>query len=521
MASPWGPIVAVVANVVLAFVVYALCRVEFMLENWSYFSGHVTAQMWHGGLIFDASAIAYTNLLWVLMVLFPLWAKETRAYHRVCKWTFVVINTLALVINFCDSVYFPYTLRRTTTSVFQEFSNENNLADVFAGEIAVHWYLVLVAAVVVWGMWKLYVPPMVSASQIDTRSERVKFALLQLAALVVAAVLGVGAMRGGYDGAIRPITVSNANEWASRPTDCALVLNTPFSMLRTVGKNTFEVPDYYPTLQQAAQDYSPVHNPGGRQLTPMRRKNVVVLIVESFGREYIGALNRWYFDGKYQGYTPQVDSLIARSAVWRYSYCNGRKSIDGMPSILCGLPMMKEPFVLTPASMNNYTSMAGLLAREGYSTAFFHGAMRGSMGFLAFANKVGFQHYYGREDYDADPAFGHGSDKDYDGHWGIWDEPFLQYWCSKIGQLREPFMTACFTVSSHTPYVVPEQYKGIFKEEGLPIHKCIRYTDMAIGRFFREAAKQPWYRNTIFVITSDHTNQSDHAQYQTDLGGFC
>ena len=44
---------------------------------------------------------------------------------------------------------------------------------------------------------------------------------------------------------------------------------------------------------------------------------------------------------------------------------------------------------------------------------------------------------------------------------------------------------------------------------------------MAIGKFFEKASKEPWFKNTIFVLTSDHTNLSDHAYYQTDIGGFC
>ena len=190
-----------------------------------------------------------------------------------------------------------------------------------------------------------------------------------------------------------------------------------------------------------------------------------------------------------------------------------------MPSILCSIPRFGEPFILTPASMNDYTGIPGLLSHWGYQTAFFHGANRGSMGFLAFSKKIGFQNYYGRQDYAEDPRFG--GDKDFDGNWGIWDEPFLQYYCTKMGEMKEPFMTALFTVSSHDPFVVPNAYKNIYKEENLPIHKCIRYTDMAIGKFFVSASKQKWFKNTIFVLTSDHTNQSDHAQYKTDIGGFC
>jgi phosphoglycerol transferase MdoB-like AlkP superfamily enzyme len=89
-----------------------------------------------------------------------------------------------------------------------------------------------------------------------------------------------------------------------------------------------------------------------------------------------------------------------------------------------------------------------------------------------------------------------------------------------MSEMKDPFMTAIFTATSHNPYVIPEQYKDVYPEEHLPIHKCIRYTDMSLRKFFEKASKEPWFKNTIFVITSDHTNDSDHAFYQTDLGGF-
>ena len=227
-------------------------------------------------------------------------------------------------------------------------------------------------------------------------------------------------------------------------------------------------------------------------------------------------MNKELEGGKYKGYTPYVDSLIGKSTTFRYSYCNGRKSIDAMPSILASIPMFVEPFVLTPAAMNDYTGLAGILGAEGYETAFFHGAENGSMGFQAFAQKTGFQRYLGRTEYEA----AKGTD-DFDGTWAIWDEPFLQYYAEEMGKMREPFMTAVFTASSHHPFVVPEKYKSTFPEEELIIQKCIRYTDMAIGKFFEAASRQPWYENTIFVLTNDHTNMSNHAEYQTDLGLFC
>ena len=508
-----APLLALLLNLLLAYVVYFIARIAYLLDNWSYFSESLSWEIWQGGLVFDTSAILVTNIPYIVLMLFPLHWKECKVWHLVCKWEFVIINTLALVLNLCDAAYFPYTMRRTTATVFDEFQNEGNIGGVFFIEALRHWYFVVLTVIVAYGLWKLYITPKLEANKLSWW----RYDLVTLASLAAVAPFVVAGIRGGFATAVRPITISNANQYVNRPTDAALVLNTPFSIYRTIGLNVFVVPDYYKDGDEMAQVYSPVHVPN--DTIPMTKKNVVVLIVESFGREYIGALNKTLENGRYRGYTPCVDSLIAKSITFTHSYCNGRKSIDGMPSILSSIPMFVEPFFLTPASMNHVDGIASLLAGEGYQTAFFHGAQRGSMGFQAFARSTGFQDYYGREDYDADERFG--GDDDFDGMWAIWDEPFLQYYATKMSEMKEPFMTAVFTASSHHPFAIPEKYQKRFPEENLEIHKCIRYTDMAIGKFFETASREPWFKNTIFVLTSDHTNMSDHPEYQTDLGGFC
>ena len=511
------PLGAVIYNLLLAYTVYMLARLLYLADNWSYFAEGLTfshlMELLGGGLLFDTSAILVTNSLWLVLILFPLHLKEQPWYHLLCRILFVVVNGLALVLNLCDTAYFPFTLRRTTTTVFSEFQNENNLGSIIFQEVLHHWYFVIAGLVIIYGLWRLYRSPHLSARELSGWS----YAVAMVCSLLLITPLVIGGIRGGFTKAVRPITVSNANQYANHPTEAALVLNTPFSLYRTIGKAVFVVPDYFTDEAELEAVYTPVHYPTGDSV--FTKKNVVILIVESFGREYIGALNHTLDNGQYKGYTPCVDKLISKSITFSHSYCNGRKSIDGMPSILSSIPMFVEPFFLTPAAMNDVGGLASLLSAEGYATAFFHGAQRGSMGFQAFATKTGFQHYYGREDFNEDSRFG--DDQDFDGTWAIWDEPFMQYYATKMSEMQEPFVTALFTASSHHPFVIPEKYKSLFPEGPLPIHKCIRYTDMAIGRFFETASKQPWFKNTIFVLTSDHTNQSDHAFYQTDLGGFC
>ena len=510
------PAATILYNLLLVYIVYFLARMIYLLENWSFLAQGLTfshfMEMLGGGLVFDTSAILVTNIPYIVLMLLPVHYKETAVYQKICRALFLVVNGLALAVNLCDAVYFPYTMRRTTTTVFNEFSNENNLGGIFLTEALHHFYLIIAFVVLMWALYKCYQTTKLKAKELVWWQYDVA-TLLSLAAFAPFVVAGI---RGGFTTAVRPITISNANQYANRPIEAALVLNTPFSLYRTIGKATFVVPEYFKSEKELAAVYQPIHVP--HDSVAMTKKNVVVFIIESFGREYIGALNKTLDNSQYKGYTPFVDSLINKSISFKYSYCNGRKSIDGMPSVLSSIPMFIEPFFLTPSSMNQVTGIAGLLDKKGYKTAFFHGAQRGSMGFMAFARATGFQQYYGREDYVSDKRFG--GDADFDGTWAIWDEPFMQYYAAKMSEMKEPFMTAIFTATSHNPYVIPEQYKDVYPEEHLPIHKCIRYTDMSLRKFFEKASKEPWFNNTIFVITSDHTNDSDHAFYQTDLGGF-
>ena len=510
------PLAVIACNLLLAYAVYFLARIIYLTINYSYFYQDLTLvhlfELLGAGLVFDTSAILVTNIPYIVLMLLPWHGKERPAYQQFCRRVFVIVNSLALAINLIDACYFRFTMRRTTTTVFSEFANEQNLGSIFFTETLNHLYLVFLFAFVAWGLYRL-------ARYSTLRHDSLRwwhYDVAMLLSLAFVAPFVVAGIRGGFATAVRPITISNANQYVNRPIEAALVLNTPFSLYRTIGKDVFSVPDYFASEQELEAHYSPVHRPASGI---MEKKNVVVLIVESFGREYIGALNPCLDDSQYKGYTPCIDSLIARSITFSHTYCNGRKSIDGMPSILSSIPMFIEPFFLTPASMNHVSGLASILGGEGYQTAFFHGAQRGSMGFQAFARSTGFKDYYGREDFSRDKRFG--GEQEFDGTWAIWDEPFLQYYCAKMSEMKEPFMTAVFTASSHHPYAVPEKYRERFPEEGIEIHKCIRYTDMALGEFFRSASRQPWFKNTIFVLTSDHTNLSDHDYYQTDLGGFC
>jgi phosphoglycerol transferase MdoB-like AlkP superfamily enzyme len=502
---------ALVRSLLLVMALYSVSRVGFYLFNVAFFpdmEGGRFLRIMGGGLRFDLTATLYSNSLFILLMILPITWRYKDWYKAILKWVFISCNALAFAANSADIIYYRFTLRRTTLRVLGQFKNETNLDQLFFRFLFDYWYALLffifLIVVLVMGYRKInFQGPQLRKPLVFYGSG--------VAAMLLSVILFVGGVRGGFRESTRPITLSNAAAYAKEPKDINLVLNTPFALLRTANANVIEKVNYFTSDEDLNRFFNPLKMPTGS--TPFQPKNVVVIILESFSKEFIRAYNKNLDQGSYQGYTPFLDSLISVSHSFRYSMANGRKSIDAMPSVICSIPSIEVPYVLSHFSGNKINSLPNLLREEGYYSAFFHGAPNGSMGFDAFANQSGFTDYFGKEEYD--------NNADFDGIWGIWDEKFLQYYAQKINSFRPPFYTTLFTVSSHHPYLLPSEYENKFAGGSLPIYKTIEYTDLALKRFFATACKMPWFENTLFVITADHASaEIKYSEYNTAWGYF-
>lgn len=499
-------------NFFVVMVLFMLCRIAFYLFNTQYFPGMTLSHLLSlcmGGIQFDLSALLYTNLLYFILMAIPFQFRYLNGYQKTAKWIFIITNSIVIIANCIDIVYFKFINRRTTSSVFSEFANEHNIAKIMADGFIQYWYVSLFGLLIIFGLYKLYYKPQPKKQE----GGKIYFYYLRnIIALLLIAVFTVSGIRGGLGHYVRPITLSNANKYVDKPIEAFIVLNTPFSIMRTLGKDQYVDPQYFKTEKELKAEYDPIiyPHPNGQ----FKRLNVVIFIIESFSKEYIGELNKDLDGGKYKGHTPFVDSLLRNSLTFEYTFANGHRSIEAMPSVLSSIPSFIEPYILTGYSSNKTSGIAGELDKKGYYTAFFHGAPNGSMGFDAFAHISGFKSYYGMTEYN--------NDADFDGTWAIWDEPFFQFFAKKMNTFKQPFMTALFSASSHHPFVVPKKYENRFKDADpdYPIYKCVEYTDYSLQRFFEAASKMPWYKNTLFVITADHTNQMKHPEYLTDAGRY-
>lgn len=497
-------------RIALLMVFYSGFRLLFWWFNGSEFPNTSTSSlltMFRGGLKFDISVIMLLNLAYLLFYLFPLpksW-KFSHGYQVGLKSLFIGINALGFAAASIDLIYFRYIHKRSTYSVFKSLENEENMGGLWQQFFIDYWYVFLLFIILVATLARSYSLLKPTA----TKPSRGWWHYLR-SVLVLALCMGLSivAIRGGYRHSTRPINMANAGKYVNNPEEMSIVLNSPFTILRNWGKSSYTNYTFFKNKEELEKLYSPIH----KAAKANNKKNVVIFILESWNREYVGALNKDLDGGNYKGYTPFIDSLIQHSLSFPNAYANGHKSIDAMPSIIASIPALVLPYISSEHSGNHINSLASELKREGYHTAFFHGAQNGSMGFQSFAKIAGFDQYFGRTEY--------ANDADFDGLWGIWDEPYFKYFSDEMSQMKTPFYTTLFSISSHHPFKVPKEYEGVFPQGPLPMHQCIGYSDNALREFFKKASRQEWYDNTLFVFTADHSFRATHQSYKTTMNRY-
>ena len=498
------PISKVLYNFGLMLLVFTICRLAFFLSNYNYFSdlniGEIL-NIFAGGLKFDISALLYFNALYIIFALLPIKCRESKTYNKFLKWLYFLPNSIALFLNCADITYYPFSLRRTTCMIFTEFGNENNLPKIFATAMTEYWYITLFFVGIIIVLIYLYKP-------IDKANKpigQLKYLTSHTIILCISVYFCIIGIRGGFGVTVRPISIGNATQYCKKPSQAVLVLNTPFTMIHSLTKQPYPEVKYFGE-EEVKEIFDPVklgvrsEELGVKDTLLTHYNNVCVIILESFASEYAGGL----------GYTPFLDSLMAEGLSFKFSFANGKQSIDAMPSVLSSIPMMIEPFTTTAYASNDINSLATYLKPYGYRSAFFHGAPNGSIGIQAFINNAGFDQYYGLDEYP--------NKNDFDGTWAIWDEEYLQYMTTCLDTIPQPFVSAVFTSTSHHPFLYPERYKGKFKTGPHPMYECIGYTDYALKRFFETASKTDWYKNTLFVITADHTTVITKPDYLNSRG---
>ncbi len=503
----WQELLVLIYRLFLVYFFYQIARLLFWVFNkdlikidsvGDYFS------LSYYGIAFDTTAILYINSVFILLSLIPIIINTKKTYQKFLMYWYFVTNAIAFSFNFGDFIYYRFSQSRLTSAALSVAQNESNIGKVFLQSVWEHPMVIIwfVICLIFWIF--LYKKVKITESK---PQKLIPYFISSILILCGVATLVVGGIRGDFKHSTRPINLVDANKHVKNPLQANVVLNSVFSFFRTINTNSFKLVHFVD--EQFIENNIHPYKLYERETIP--KPNVVIFIIESFGKEYSGAFNKNTKIKDFVSYTPFVDSLANESLIFTNAFANGRQSIHGMSSVLAGIPSLTDAFTSSPYSNQKIQSIVSVANDMGYDTSFYHGAPNGSMGFQGFGNILGFKHYFGKTEYN--------NDKDFDGMWAIWDEPFFQYFAKNVGK-QQPFFTTMFSASSHHPFKVPEEFNGKFKKGPLEIHIPIQYTDYALKKYFETAKQQSWYKNTIFVITADHTNQTYYPEYQKAMNRF-
>lgn len=471
---------------------YAFVRFWFLRANWTGLEtegGAAIAGTFLLGLRYDLAAIFLCNLpLLLVYVFYP----ASRLLNVGIAIVMTCVNGAFLAFNIFDSEYFKFTGKRLTMDSFAITQDINSQI----GPIALdYWYnsllILIVAVLLFWG-----------TRRILTKTHRDGWRVAGFLAFLLA--LGGGlAIRGGLQ--TKPLIPAQAFV-DSGPKLGILTLNTTFTILKSSNKEGLQEWKGL-SLEDAQKQVVRVEGQTESSWNGKKPKNVVLVILESFGSEYV------FPPTQQNGYAPFLRELAQRGSNFPSAYANGRRSIDAVPALLAGIPAwMDPPFITSPYQTNRIRGLPEILNENGYHTLFFHGGNNGTMFFDVMTKRLGFQTYMGATEY---PHSG-----DYDGRWGIFDEPFLGFVATRLSEETKPFFASIFTLSSHHPYTIPAAHKGQFPKGTLEIHESIGYADYALRRFYEQAKQEPWFADTLFIFTADHTSKQEFPENDNLKGRF-
>jgi len=498
LSSPYMLLIYRMLATLLALSISRWMLYLFNIQFFHQLSFRQAAVLYFYGMRFDLPIVFAVNVLNIIFYCFPSRIIYNKGLQKFVDFVYVVANAVAVLLNFLDIVAFHFFGKHLTIDFIKLQSGSDEVSFGVVRQVFFdYWYLL-----VIFVLFVLIIRVVAKSTQLqepEKGNEQEHWYLRQSISLVVMLVFTLFASRSIIHA--KPISQETTMHFTD-PQNAPILFNTPYCLLALQQAELREWTGEYQS------DFSPIHT----DLTANRfiesdtlamdtiPSNVVVVILKNIGQEMLGYYSH---DRRFQ-LTPFLDSILSESLTFN-GMSNSRRSLEVLPAILASIPsMMENDFVRSPYADNDFDAFCQHLQKHGYNTIFMHGGKNGVQGFDEFSRRAGFSKYFGRIEY--------GDDSDYDGQWGIYDGPFLQYAVKTLSRVEEPFATAIYTLSSRYPYKVPKDFE--LPEESYywtGFEKTVYYVDCAMRDFFTSASQMPWYDHTLFVITADYSN-SEHFQ---------
>lgn len=480
----------IIRILVFGLAVCALLRLALFAAYGDYFA---SVNVWAAliqGIRFDMRLLVPAFAPFLLLLLLPYSKLNSLALRKTAAWLCCIVLLVLTGTAIANIAYFGEVHRHMGGEIL---NIGHDLAFIVQTAFGSRWPYTLAGILFFLFITVCYQKWIISSATVASGSLKKR-----LFSTIFNLVLLVFMARGGVVSG-KPLNSADAFQ-SGNQIQANLTLNGTWIVLQDIRKRqknhplTYLNPDSYRQINQSNPQpfrYQSTRTASG--------KNIVFILLESWSYRYIDGLS-----GSHYGVTPYTDKLIDKSQVWTQFYAAGQRSIIGIQATLTSVPALpeREPIGFG-LELNKMSRIAVLANQRGYRTLMVQSSKRRSFHMDGIAKLLGFQEYFGQEDipllrqYPQDtPPFG-------------WDYDTLQFFGQQISkQPEKPFFAFLFTGTTHEPFAEPgaEFMRYPHNEKGENgFLNTLAYSDWALREFMTYAEKQPWYHNTVFVLTADHT----------------
>ncbi len=425
-------------------------------------------------LLYDTLFLSLINLPFFLLLLLKPF-RRNNVLLTLMAAVFALLNSFCILLNIIDIFYYRFHQQRADADLIYVLKNpfkNNDWGSAIIG-ILVIALLVIISLLIFKSLKKIIIN--------QKEGNYIFFpVLLSGSFCLLFFFTGTKKMLPTY-----PLTVISSNQ-------LPLTQNSLHTFIYSLYRRNESIIYPHNYMSQAMKESLFSFHKTNGLLPDTTQKNVVLFIMESIPEDFFNSNSR------YKVTMPFLDALVNKSTYYSNAFSYSLNSNKGITAILAGIPTITE----IPLYHSNFTSIpvtkiGNRLAKSNYNSAFFIGDHYDDFGFAQCCNWLGIK-YYCMEDI---PGY-----KKMEKHaMGIHDEYVLNFTENKIGEMKQPFLAVNYNTSTHYPNELPKDYVEKYPEKNFSAQmKSMSYYNECLERFFKNAATQSWYKNTIFIFCADH-----------------
>ena len=456
------------------------------------------------GLWFDNVIACYISLLPLIVIIISFLCGYKKNY--LFKFITIYIQILfgiTFAISAANIPYFEYFFKNINSSIFNWFEYGSTTLKMLFEESSYYFSIGLFICILIFFVWStkkirnIFIQKNDELSDTDTNCWQKKIIICLLGGCLISlCIFGIRGRRG-----YNPIKISAAF-YCEDPFLNQIGINPTFNLL------TSTIDDFRPENKQlnlinenlAIRNTQIFLHHQGNKISPLyyklnpdtiihKKSNVIIIFMESMSANLMKTF------GQQKNLTPFLDSLFHQSIGFTHFYSAGIHTNHGLYATLYSFPAIMKRNLMKGTNIPIYSGLPTVLKKNGYRNFFFMTHERQYDNMNAFLRTNGYDEIYSQENYPKDKIVN---------SFGVQDDFLYDYAINilnKKAKLNQPFMASILSISNHPPYVIPSWFHPTNNniEE-----QIVEYADWSLHQFFEKAKKQPWFKNTIFILEADH-----------------